>query len=202
MRTPAQVYGHPTLDDVPVSGPTDPGILRADCWFSQNMLPVQKPACADCTGPVPGWATTKGIGLDGVVSRGGRAVVGFGAVGDPDIFSDLSTDQQNWVRNALNDLNTNIQTENPGNACPTWAPDYVSMTKCFHAWWNKHYSTVKTLRTDGAFDADTLNALRGIVIAADPKEFPSLSGGYPDAAVTPATVAPPTEKPVGMPNPA
>jgi hypothetical protein len=202
MRTPAQVYGHPTLNDVPVQGPTDPGIRAADCWFTQNVV-RQKSGCVDCHGGVvPQWATTKGIGLEGTVSIGGRAAVGFGAVGDPDIFSNLSADQQHWVMNALNDLNTHITTANPGNACPDWASDIVNMTKCFHTWWNKNYSKIKTLRTDGGvFDKDTFDALK-LVVSWNPADFASLPANALTAPVAPASspLAPPPV-PAAAPSP-
>jgi hypothetical protein len=55
--TPAQAYGHPDfVTDVPIQGPTDEGIRAADCWWTQNVLPVRKPACVDCRGPIPLWA--------------------------------------------------------------------------------------------------------------------------------------------------
>jgi hypothetical protein len=169
--TPAQAYGHPTLDDVAVQGPTDPGIRAADCRYAQNVLP-QKPACVDCNkGNIPMWAQHKGTGLSSEsISLGGAPVVGFGAPGDPGLT--LSAADKAWAQNAINDLNTKILAG--GSApCATWAADFSSMTGCFQGWYNVNRAPAsKMLRTDTVFDQDTLDALK-MVVAARPADFPS-----------------------------
>lgn len=198
--TPAQAYGHPRLSDVPVAGPTDPGILQADCWWTQNVV-QQKTGCVDCHGGVvPAWTKTNGIGLDGAISRGGRVAVGFGAAGDPEVYSALSADQKNWVLNTLNNLNTRIMTANAGNVCASWAADIQHMTGCFQLWFNSIASIAKggLLRTDGVFDDETLTALKAVTNdhSGDFAPFPassSLPTAVAPAPVTPApaaTVAP------------
>lgn len=151
MPTPAQVYGHPRLDDVPVSGPTDPGILKADCWWRQNVLPA-KPACVDCWGPIPNWAQTKGLlGEWGMLA----------AAGDPDIWASLTPAQQAWVTSTLVTLN-NIIYQSTDTTCPTWGPSINQMAGCFQSYYNLAYGTSgvsKILRTDGVFDQDTLNGI-------------------------------------------
>lgn len=98
-RTPAQVSGrYDFVTDVPIQGPTDEGMRAASCWWTQNVLPVKKPACVDCTGPIPKWAnnpTSWGGGWPqyggngGPSCRGefvqhnGRRVAGFALDGAP-----------------------------------------------------------------------------------------------------------------------
>ena len=117
------------------------------------------------------WAQTKGTGLSESISFGGRGVAGFGvgAAGDP--AATLSADQNTWVMNALNDLNTKI-IASTGTSCPTWGADLKSMTGCFQTWFNASYPTATKLRTDGVFDQDTLTALNSVA-AAHPADFPS-----------------------------
>jgi len=88
--TPAQAYGHPDfVTDVPVEGPTDEGIRRADCRWTEKRKLTQ-PACVDCSGgPIPMWAqhslcignrlTNSGLGEN--LSLGGAPARGF-ALGD------------------------------------------------------------------------------------------------------------------------
>ena len=178
--TPAQATGHPTLDDVPVSGPTDPGIWSADCHFMQTVLPTpEKAACVDCKGPIPMWAnhsTPHGVGEQ--ISFGGRRARGFGIgkAGDPDAWVQLNAAQQTWVAGTLNKLNDLI-VKQTGTSCPTWGPAIPAAAGCFQGWFNgaKLGLTGRdgapiTLRTDGVFDQDTLDALR-TVAALNPKDF-------------------------------
>lgn len=73
MRTPAQASGrYDFVTDVPVQGPTDEGIRAADCWWTQNVLPVANPACSDCKGPIPQWARNPAGWSGGPVQYGGR----------------------------------------------------------------------------------------------------------------------------------
>lgn len=175
--TPAQAYGHPTLDDVPVSGPTDPGILKADCWFAQNRLPAQ-PACVDCKGPIPMWAQNKGL-LGERISFGGRGALGFaiGAAGDPEVWTKITPAQQTWVVNTLVKLDENIRKAT-NTTCPTFGPSITAAGGCFQRWFNaqnlgltKPNGDKVVLRTDGTFDQETLDALR-TVVALHPQDFP------------------------------
>lgn len=188
--TPAQAYGHPDwITDFPVQGPTDPGIRAADCWYAKNRLPVNNPACADCKGPVPMWATTKGTGLSEAISYGGSRVAGFGvgAVMDPPAV--LSADLQAWMMNALNDLNTKI-VSSTGTTCATWGADLKSMTGCFQTWYNANRSPAsKTLRTDGVVDQDTFDAMKSVA-AAHPADFPSLPAALPATPMPSLPAAP------------
>ena len=71
--TPAQASGrYDFVEDVPVQGPTDPGIRAADCWWTQNVLPVKKPACVDCNGPIPKWANRPTAWGGGAPEYGGN----------------------------------------------------------------------------------------------------------------------------------
>lgn len=176
--TPAQAYGHPDfVTDVPVQGPTDPGIRAADCRYAQNVLP-QQPACVDCSkGPIPMWAMTKGTGLSESISYGGRGALGFAGLdgpGDPRV--ELTPDGQHWVMNALNDLNTKI-IASKNAPCATWAPNLDAMVGCFQGWFNVNISgpsggAAKMLRTDANLDQDTLDAIK-MVVSRDPTSFPS-----------------------------
>lgn len=184
--TPAQASGHPTLNDVPVQGPTDPGMREADCWFAQNRLPAH-PACVDCKGPIPMWAQSKGL----LGEWGGVAAPGFAlaAAGDPEVWTKLTPEQQTWVRNVLVRLNTRI-VQVTKTTCPTWGPAIPAAAGCFQAWFNATNPTTsgggwtggtRRLRTDGVFDRDTLDALITTrqIHAAD---FPILFPGSPPEA--------------------
>ena len=171
MTTPAQAYGHPDfVTDVPVQGPTDPGIRAADCWFAQNRLPA-KPACVDCNGPVPAWARTKGLlgeGLMETISFGGKGALGFALSGPADPAAALTDAQKTWVQASLYLLNSKIMAAS-GTSCPTWVDPGVNMgaaVNCFQVWYNANYGPPKApgraLRTDGVVDADTLASIQMI----------------------------------------
>ena len=183
--TPAQAYGHPDfVTDVPVQGPTDPGIRKADCWYVNNVLP-KKPACVDCEGPIPMWAQTKGTGLSESISYGGGRVSGFASLdgpGDPRVT--LSDADSKWVMNALNDLNTKI-VAGGSQPCATWAPSMDAMVGCFQGWYNVNRAAntgSKMLRTDANLDQDTLDALE-MVVKLDPTSFPSAPAASAPGAV-------------------
>jgi hypothetical protein len=173
MTTPAQAYGHPTLDDVPVSGPTDPGILKADCWFAQHVLPTpQNTPCVDCKGTIPMAVLKLKPGLS---SEWG---FGVGAAGDPDVWTTLSPAQQTWVMNTLITLDTQIR-KSTNTTCPTFGPSITAAGGCFQRWFNSQNFGLTTkqggrveLRVDGVFDQDTLDALR-TVVALHAKDFPT-----------------------------
>lgn len=179
MTTPAQAYGHPDfVTDVPVQGPTDEGIRAHDCWFRQNVLPA-RPACVDCKGPIPMWAQTKGL-LGNSVSFGGRGALGFALRGpsDPEIWTKLSTAQQQWIVDTLTKLDSIIRQQT-GTSCQSWGPSITAAGGCFQMWFNankmgltKADGSPLVLRTDRVWDQDSLDALR-TVAAMDPKDFPT-----------------------------
>lgn len=98
-QTPAQVSGnYDFVNDVPIQGPTDPGMRAASCWWTQNVLPVKDPACVDCKGPVPTWARNPsawGGGPAEYTGNGypcgwGKEMVRYGdrgMIGDPETVS-------------------------------------------------------------------------------------------------------------------
>jgi hypothetical protein len=188
--TPAQAYGHPTLDDVPVSGPTDPGILKADCWWAQNVLPTpQNASCVDCKGPIPM------TGLGEQISFGGARTRGFAlaATGDPDAWVQLSPAQQTWVMTSLRTLDSKIK-EQTKTTCPGMsAPNITGPAGCFQNWFNSAHLGLTNragapvvLRMDGVFDQDTLDALR-TVTSLDAKNYPTPFPGTEAAGITPST---------------
>jgi len=204
--TPAQAAGVPDyVTDVPVQGPTDPGIRANACLYAQNTLPA-KPACVDCSGPVPPWAQT-GVtsGLSGpgeglmleAISYGGKRARGFALGGptDPDIFATLTPAQQAWIGNTLVTLNTKVMQAS-GTTCATWGPSIPQAAGCFQSWYNNNYAPPKApgkaLRTDGVVDQDTLSAL--ITIAG------MHATDYPTYPATPAPLAnPPVANPTAAP---
>ena len=129
-------------------------------------------------------------GIGERVSLGGRGALGFAieAAGDPDVWTKLTADQQMWVSTTLNTLNNQIVVQS-GTSCPTWGPAINLAGGCFQAWYNKNYGASgasKSLRSDGVFDQDTLDAL--IMIAGlRKKDFPT---PFPGGAITPTTVQP------------
>ncbi len=109
------------------------------------------------------------------------AAFGVGAMGDPEIWTKLSTEQQTWIVATLTKLNDLI-VKSTGTTCPTWGPSITAAGGCFQGWYNANYLPLNPaaiqLRTDGVFDEDTLCAL--IVQAAlNPQEFPT---PFPDPA--------------------
>jgi len=162
--TPAQASGHPNfVTDWPVQGPTDPGIRAADCRYAQKLPTPQNAPCVDCEGPTPMWTQSKGL-LGERISYGGRGAVGFAlaAAGDPDVWTQLTPDQQTWVMQTLTKLNDMI-VKTTGTSCPTWGPSITAAGGCFQFWFNSMYigspGFPKPIRTDGVFDGETLQAL-------------------------------------------
>jgi hypothetical protein len=219
MRTPAQVSGrYDFVEDVPVQGPTDEGIRAADCWWTQNVLPVKSPACVDCKGPVPIWANNpsawgggpteyggdggsscvRGWGGD-LVYRDGRQVAGFSLNASGDPASALASDQQGWVVSALVVLNQKILAANPGNSCQSWqdpSTNLAAAVGCFQIWYNANSGG--SLRTDGVLDEDTLCALVATT-TAHPQDFqtpfPDPSGQHCQGAPINATAPVPAPAP-------
>lgn len=113
------------------------------------------------------WAQSKGL-LGEQVSFGGRGARGFalGAAGSPEVWGAQTADQKAWIVATLTKLNDLIY-QSTNTTCSTWAPPSVAggaaaATKCFQPWYNSMYvgsPGFVQLRTDGVFDADTLQAL-------------------------------------------
>lgn len=172
MTTPAQASANSNrfVTDWPVQGPTDPGIREADCRFMKTVLPTT-PACVDCEGPIPMWAKSKGL-------LGERISFGVAAPGDPDVWTSLSTPQQQWVTATIIALDGKIRAQTPGSSCPGMSTGTITgIAGCFQNWFNsaklgltKPNGAPVTLRNDGVFDQDTLDALR-TVAAMRPADF-------------------------------
>jgi hypothetical protein len=231
--TPAQASGnYDFVTDVPIQGPTDPGIRAADCWWTQNVLPVKKPACVDCNGPIPTWARNpsawgggpaeysgngypNGWGKEAVRYHGSRAR-GFtlGAAGDS--TATLTGDQQTWVVNALINLNQQIG-QATGSSCRGWldlsgtiswsaVPGMVQpieITAATKCFQSWYNANLQgTLRTDGVLDQDTLNSLVRTATAHS-VDFPTpFPASSPVVASAPSLVAPSVPDPVPAPVPA
>lgn len=204
--TPAQASGFPNfVVDVPVQGPTDPGMRAGSCWWAQNVIPA-KSSCSDCTGLVPAWTRVKlapggpggpsaGIGDNmEAISFGGVGVHGFslGAITDPDIWPKLDRAQQLWVAETLNKLN-DVIVRTTKTTCPTFAPNVPAAVGCFQSWVTANFKgpttltlpdgTKVALRTDGVLDQDTLNAL----IAITGNNAPDFPNRFPGNALIPTT---------------
>lgn len=116
------------------------------------------------------WAQSKGL-LGEQVSFGGagalgftldRAPVGIGAAGDPEVWGRLAPPQQMWVMSVLIMLDAKIREATKstcGGGPITASTPLATATRCFQAWSNAQRQVPVTLRTDGVFDLDTLNAL-------------------------------------------
>lgn len=187
--TPAQAAGVPDfVTDVPVQGPTDPTMRAADCKFVRDRIPAQK-QCVDCEGTIPMW-TRQNLSLGGRalysgavgerLAFGGIGRPGFAlaAIGDPDVFVGLTAAQKQWVVDTLVKLNDLI-VKSTGTTCPSFGPSVTAAGGCFQGWFNSsNFGFTKangdqlSLRTDGVFDQDTLDALR-TVAALDPANFPT-----------------------------
>lgn len=120
----------------------------------------------------------RSTGIGERISFGGRGALGFaiGAAGDPDAWTQLNTEQQTWVMNALVKLDQLIRAQTK-TSCPTFGPSITAAGGCFQFWFNgaklgltKRDGSPVVLRTDGVFDQDTLDALR-TVTSLNPKDF-------------------------------
>jgi len=126
------------------------------------------------------WAQTKGLLGDGWGALEGVRAPGFAlaAAGSPDIWSALNGEQQTWVTNTLTALNDRIVASS--SKCTTWGSSTGSIA-CFQGWFNstinpRQADQPKPLRTDGAFDQSTLDALimtAGFRPADFPTKFPA-----------------------------
>jgi hypothetical protein len=174
--TPAQASGHPSLQDVPVQGPTDPGMREADCWFAQNRIP-KTPACVDCEGS----STMSNYHHPGL----GYALA---MAGDPSVLEKLTQAQQTWVSDTLIKLNSLIVAATK-TTCPTFGQSFAGRIACFQQWYNKGPTTLTkadgskfVLRTDGTLDQETLTVLIGVA-GLNAKDFPVPFPGMTPTAI-------------------
>jgi hypothetical protein len=133
------------VTDVPVQGPTDPGIRAAGCWWKTNVLDK----VTDRQGAiVPRWTQSSvlctGNGIGEALSRGGRRMGTLGADPSaaapaaaapatastagppppPGIWGKLTDAQAHWIAATLIQLNTLILKA--GNKpCATWPADLL-----------------------------------------------------------------------------
>ena len=207
-RTPAQVSGnYDFVNDVPIQGPTDPGMRAASCWWAQNVLPVKNPACVDCTGTVPTWAKNPSAWGGGPAVYGGNGTPcgwgkenvryggsTLGSVGDP--AATLTSDQQAWVVSTIANLDRLIG-QSTGTSCTSWVDgSLASMARCFQFWFNANAGG--SLRTDGVLDEDSLCALVATTVAhaqdfQTPFPDPTgqrCSGNVPAVAAAPVATVP------------
>ena len=134
-------------------------------------------------------STTRGpgAGIGEQLSFRGAAVSGFSlaAAGDPQVWTTLTPDQQAWVGATFAKLNDMI-VKSTGTTCPTWAPSVDKASGCFQPWYNSMYvgsPGFKMLRTDGVFDADTLQALITTALIHQ-SDFPTPFPGTPPSAAS------------------
>ena len=188
------------VTDVPVQGPTDPGIRAAGCWWKENVLDK----ATDHQGAmVPMWTQqslcigdrpcVRTAGVGEAVHRGGVRVGALGqvpAVGPspapaptkasapPGIWSRLSDAESHWVASTLIQLNALIVKA--GNApCATWPADLlkddataISKMPAAVGCFQGWFNTNVggSLRTDGTLDERTACALV-LVTGQHPADF-------------------------------
>jgi hypothetical protein len=164
--------------DVPVQGPTDPGIRAAGCWWKDNVLDK----VTDQQGAVvPRWTQSSVLCV-----RGRPLKAGVAGVGDPISlrnveklanqpattspaaaavpFAGAAPDarESQWVMNTITQLNALILKA--GNKpCATWPADPTkampAVVACFQGWFNANNHPSDALRTDGTIDDATVCAL-------------------------------------------
>jgi len=154
------------IDDVPIQGPTDRDIRKADCWWKDNVLDK---ATDNAGRIVPQWTQnslcignrfmSSGIGGIGeTVRRSGTLGQAPAAAAGPGIK--LSDAEAQWVLSTLTQLNALILKAG-SKPCATWPSDPTkaqpAAVACFQGWFNTNVNP--GLRTDGMLDRDTLCAL-------------------------------------------
>jgi hypothetical protein len=135
------------VTDVPVQGPTDPGIRAAGCWWKDNVLDK---VTNEQGAVVPRWTQSSPLCVDGgareAIYRGGKRIGALGAdppaaatpataapatgsaspapAPPPGIWSRLSDAESHWIASTLIQLNTLILKA--GNKpCVTWPADLL-----------------------------------------------------------------------------
>jgi hypothetical protein len=174
------------VHDVPVQGPTDPGIRAAGCWWKDNvldkvtdhqgaMVPRWTQSSVLCVGGRPVAAGIGGVGES--VRRGGS--LGAPAVAPHGIWSKLADAESQWALTTITQLNTLI-LKSGNKPCASWPADPTkappAAVACFQGWYNANAGG--SLPTDGTLDRATLCALVAVTKehAAD---FPTPYPGIP-----------------------
>ena len=161
----AGTYGD-WVDDVPIQGPTDRGIRKADCWWKDNVLDK----VTDNQGAVvPRWTqhtlcignrlVESGIGGLGDAVQAPTAAA-TAAPAPPGLWSKLSAAQSQWVVSALTQVNA-LVLKAGSKPCATWPTNVTTSlpaaVACFQGWLNSQDPKPdKLLRTDGTLDDATL----------------------------------------------
>lgn len=153
------------VTDVPVQGPTDPGIRAAGCWWKDNVLDK----VTDRQGAmVPRWTQSS------VLCVNGRPCPGVAGLGDavqaptaaataapapPGLWSKLSPAESQWVVSTLTQVNA-LVLKAGSKPCATWPTTVTTAlpaaVACFQGWFNANSKPDKPLRTDGTLDDATL----------------------------------------------
>lgn len=152
------------IDDVPIQGPTDRDIRRADCWWKNNVLDK----VTNYQGAiVPQW-TQQSLCI-GNRSMGSGVGAPPPTAALPGIWSKLSDAESHWIATTLVQLNALILKA--GNQpCATWPADLLkddasavakmpAAVACFQGWYNTNLKPSALLRTDGTLDDASLCAL-------------------------------------------
>jgi hypothetical protein len=193
--------------DVPVQGPTDPGIRAAGCWWKDNvldkvtdwqgaMVPRWTQSSVLCMGPRP---IVPGIGGVGeAVRRGGALGAAPAASPPPGIWSKLADAESNWVASTLVQLNALI-LKTGSKPCATWPADPTkampAAVACFQGWFNANIAqSADKLRTDGTLDKATLCAL----ITATEQHTDDFPTKYPGTPLCLSTLSLPMKIGVGV----
>jgi hypothetical protein len=104
-----------------------------------------------------------------MISYGGRAAIGF-SLGAPVVSGLGLTDEAVYVINVIN----------RGLGCPPTSSGVAPAIACFQRWYNTTYASSgvsKTLRTDGVFDQDTLDALKMVAKLRNVPDAPTCAEG-------------------------
>lgn len=162
------------IDDVPIQGPTDRDIRRADCWWKNNVLDK----VTNYQGAiVPQW-TQQSLCI-GNRSMGSGVGAPPPTAALPGIWSKLSAAESSWVTTTLVQLNALILKA--GNKpCATWPANPMAAmpaaVECFQGWFTANVRP--GLRTDGTLDQATFCALVEVT-KSHATDFPTPYPGIP-----------------------
>jgi len=185
------------IDDVPIQGPTDRDIRRADCWWKNNVLDK----VTNYQGAiVPQW-TQQSLCI-GNRSMGSGVGAPPPTAALPGIWSKLSDAESHWIATTLVQLNALILKA--GNQpCATWPADLLkddasavakmpAAVACFQGWSNANMQS--SLRTDGVLDRETICALIAVT-KSHATDFPT---PYPGMALCLSTLSMPVKIGLGV----
>ncbi len=197
------------VNDVPVQGPTDPGIRAAGCWWKDNvldkvtdhqgaMVPRWTQSSVLCMGPSPLRSGVGGVGE--TVRRGGAlgADAALAAGAPPGIWSKLAPAEAQWVLATLAQLNALI-LKSGNKPCASWPADPTTAppaaVACFQGWFNTNIAqAADKLRTDGTLDHATLCAL----ITATEQHTDDFPTKYPGTPLCLSTMSMPMKIGIGV----